>query len=140
MKPTTLLALALLLGCSGASTETAASRTGGFRYIGRSAAGVPVLNGRIELAFPNDSTVTGTWAIGWIPGADTSFEVGPQVGTGTLVGRRMGDSLLIEMNPNWADNNVALKAFPSASGYTGQWTWSAFDGPRSGGSFTAGHE
>ncbi len=140
MKPTALLALALLLGCAGTSTESATSRTNGFRYLGRSAAGVPVLTGRIELAFPDDSTVTGTWAIGWIPGADTTLEVGPQVGSGTLVGRRMGDSLLIEMNPNWADNNVALKAFSTADGYTGHWTWSAFDGPRSGGSFTADHE
>ena len=140
MKPTTLLALALLLGCAGASTETAAPRTGGFRYVGRSQAGEPVLTGRIELAFPDDSTVTGSWAINWIPGADTTLEVGPQVGSGTLVGRRMGDSLLIEMNPSWADNNVALKAVPSADGYTGHWTWTAFAGPRSGGSFTIGHK
>ena len=119
MKPTALLALALLLGCAGASTETAASRAGGFRYVGRSPAGVPVLTGRIALAIPDDSTVTGTWAIGWIPGADTTLPVGPQVGSGTLVGHRMGDTLLIEMNPNWADNNVALKAFPTADGYTG---------------------
>ncbi len=128
--------LFLLLACNAPANEAPASRAGGFRYIARSATGAPLISGRIDLSFPDDSTVTGQWNFAWEPGADTTLQVGPQVGTGELIGRQMGDTLLLQLNPEMADNNVGLTAIRGAGGYTGEWTWSAFTGPRSSGSFT----
>jgi hypothetical protein len=127
----------VLAACSGAPAGIAAARTDGFQYTARSATGQPLLTGRLKLAFPDDSTVTGTWTIAWVPGADTTLEVGPQVGSGALTGSRSGDTLLLQLNPNMADNNVGLRALRTAEGYAGEWEWSAFTGPRTKGSFEA---
>lgn len=128
-----LLIPLLLLGCSRAPDEVAGLRSGAFSYSARNAAGQPILTGRLELAFPSDSTVTGTWTITWVAGADTVAQVGPQVGSGSLVGSRRGDTLLIQLNPTYADNNVSLFAAPNAEGYAGSWEWSTISGPASGG-------
>jgi hypothetical protein len=140
MRTASLAALVLILGCAGSSTDTAALRQGRLRYTGHSPAGTPVLTGGLELAFPDDSTVTGTWAIAWLPEVDTTLPVGPQVGSGTLVGRRSGDTLQLQMNPEMADNNVSLTAVPSPTGYTGTWSWSTFAGPRSSGTIAVTRE
>ncbi|MEO8635709.1 MAG: hypothetical protein ABI587_10580 [Gemmatimonadales bacterium] len=135
-----LFATLLLAACSSAPAGIAAARGDGFQYTARSAAGQSLLTGRLQLAFPDDSTVTGTWTIAWVPGADTTMEVGPQVGAGILTGSRSGDTLRLQLNPNMADNNVGLRAVRTAEGYAGEWEWVAFTGPRSGGSFVAGRQ
>lgn len=132
--------LGLILACSGAPADSSAPRIGSFRYSALSATGQPLLAGHIEFAFPDDSTLTGTWAIAWLPGADTTEQVGPQVGSGVLIGAYRGGTLLIQLNPTNADNNVALQAVPSAGGYAGHWDWITATGPRSGGAFVAGQD
>jgi len=139
MTPARTLPLALLLvaACSTDPGPSAAVRSGAFRYTARSASGEPLLTGRIELDFLDDSTVTGRWTIAWLPGADSTAPVGPQVGTGELAGIRVGDTLLLQLNPNNADHNVGLEATRAGSGYTGRWEWVTFTGPRAAGLFSA---
>jgi hypothetical protein len=139
MRPS-LLPLVLLMACSSAPGDFAALRPGGFHYSAESATGQPLLTGRLQLDFADDSTFTGTWNIEWIPGADTTTPVGPQVGSGELVGLRHGTTLLIQLNPTNADHNVALQAVPRGDGYSGTWEWSTFSGPRSSGRFVAARE
>jgi len=135
-----LLAPALLMACSSAPDDNAAPRTGGFHYSALSASGQPLLTGHLEFTFTDDSTVTGSWVIAWLPAADTTLPVGPQVGSGVLVGLRSGTTLRIQLNPTNADHNVALQAVPSAGGYAGQWEWTTFTGPRSAGTFVAARD
>jgi hypothetical protein len=130
-----LIASGLLVACSTAPA-TFTARSGTFHYIAMSQ-GKPVLTGRLHLTFPDDSTIVGPWAIAWLPDADTTVPVGPQVGTGNLVGARSGDSLMIQLNPGNADHNVGLVAGAAAAGYRGKWEWVTFAGPRSGGIFSA---
>ena len=99
-----------------------------------------MLAGDHEFTFPDDSTVTGTGVIGWLPGADTTLPAGPQVGSGKLVGSSSGDGLLIQFNPISADNNVALNAVPSAERYAGHWVWTTFTRPRFVGALVIGRE
>lgn len=129
--------LLLCSACSGAPSAPAALRAGGFEYSAFIVPGQPILQGRINLEFPDDSTVTGTWTIAWADGADTTLEVGPQVGIGRLVGTRHADTIVIQLNPDFADNNVGLLAVTTADGWRGEWEWVAFAGPRSRGPFTA---
>jgi len=134
----TLLPLAALLACFNATdTKAGELRIGSFHYTARSTAGRPLLVGRITLTEAADSTVTGTWEIRWGPGADTTTLVGPQVGSGTLLGRRDGSVLLLDLNPGNADHNVILQAHPHARGYAGIWDWTTFTGPRTSGTFVA---
>lgn len=137
MRLSVISALLLSAACSPGPSAPAALRAGGFDYSASTAGGDPVLRGRINFEFTDDSTVTGTWTITWVEGADTTLEVGPQVGSGPLVGTRHGDTMMIQLNPNFADNNVGLVAVPTAQGWRGEWEWVAFTGPRSRGSFTA---
>jgi hypothetical protein len=127
----------LLLACSTAPAPRYLLRSGAFHYVARSPAGEPLLTGRLQLSFPDDSTIRGAWAIGWLPGGDTTAQVGPQVGTGDLIGVRSGDSVIIQLNPRNADHNVGLVAVAAAAGYAGKWEWVSFTGPRTAGTFTA---
>jgi hypothetical protein len=132
-----LLAPVLLLACSSAPDGRPDRPAGDFLYSAMSATGQPLLTGHLRVAFPTDSTLTGTWTIAWLPGADTTAPVGPQVGSGVLLGSRSGDLFVVQLNPTYADNNVALLAVPTTDGYSGQWEWSTLAGPASGGAFLA---
>ena len=79
---------------------------------------------------------TGSWETRLLkPGA----EVGPQVGTGDLWGEwdTEGQSVMFDMNPGWADNNVYLVGAPDGSLLKGTWSHNTLTGPRTGGQFTA---
>jgi hypothetical protein len=132
-----LFPLVSLMACTGAPVDPTALRTVGYHYSARSATGQPLLSGHLELGFPDDSTLRGTWVIAWVPGADTTIAVGPQVGSGDLVGSRRGDTLLVQLNPTNADNNVDLQAVVGADGYAGRWEWITITGPRTAGTFVA---
>ncbi len=130
-------ALVALAACSTYPIAPAPTGPGEFRYVARAASGTTLLVGTLELTFPDESTVTGTWSIGWAPGADTTAEVGPQVGSGTLAGTRSETAMALNLNPSLADHNVFLQATTTAAGFHGAWEWSTFAGPRTRGQFAA---
>lgn len=110
---------------------------GAYRYLAYDSAGALLLDGQLVLNPVDDSTVSGTWAIEWAPGADTQKPVGPQVGAGTLRGTRTSDGWDLTLTPDWADNNVDLVGSAKKGRFAGQWTHSTISGPFSGGSFEA---
>jgi hypothetical protein len=85
------------------------------------------------LDFLPDSTVTGTWSTEWAPGADTTVQVGAQIGHGTLLGRQTEDGAYLDLNPGNADNNVTVLLFRTDGGFRGTWSWITITGPRTGG-------
>lgn len=126
-----------LAACGGGVDLQGPLPGGELRYQASTAQGVPLLAGSLTLVAHDDSTVTGSWVIRWAAGADTTTPVGPQVGSGTLSGRRYADgSLELNLNPLYADNNVLLSARPVAAGLAGDWTWSGIAGPLATGRFT----
>ena len=128
----------VLAGCGSEGDEPAGLsqlHAGELRYTATAADGQLLLRGKLALSFPDDSTVTGEWSIRWAPGADSSFQVGPQIGNGSLAGRRIGDSLVIDLNPGFMDNNVILFASSNPTNMAGRWSWSTIAGPRTGGLF-----
>ncbi|MGE0354779.1 MAG: hypothetical protein AB7Q69_16320, partial [Gemmatimonadales bacterium] len=124
-------------------------QTGRYQYTAYSAAGVPLLEGWLDIrqlrepVGPDDTTdaggaccdwvIEGSWSITWVPGADTTEEVGPQVGSGTLRGAYTPEGLILDLTPLYADNNVGVFGRWSASGMDGRWDWDTFTGPRAGG-------
>jgi hypothetical protein len=130
---------ALVGGCSaGGLTAPGALKDGVLHYSASSLQGTELLAGTLRLAVHADSTVTGTWQIDWVAGADTTAPVGPQVGQGTLSGRQIADdSVQLNLNPFYADNNVFLSASVTVAGLSGVWSWSGFAGPIANGRFQA---
>ena len=133
------LLLALTLACSTNGVAPRWSlKSAMLRYNAASAQGVSLLAGSLSLAIHADSTVTGTWVIDWVAGADTTARVGPQVGTGTFGGQQFADgSVQLNLNPLYADNNVFLSATVTRDGFSGEWSWSGLPGVLSSGRFTA---
>ena len=131
-----LAAAVALVACSDNTGTDDAWRSGTYRYSAQDAAGRTVLRGQLQLAFTNDSTISGTWMIAWVPGADTTSEVGPQVGSGTVTGVDRADALLLTLTPSSADNNVDLLGVGKPAVLAGEWVWTAFTGPRARGPFT----
>jgi hypothetical protein len=151
---------AVLLACS-AATEPIAQATGksvpgNYRYTAMTADGQPILEGTLTLRFAEDTipdettdegggcchwTISGTWSIGWMEGADTTLDVGPQVGTGDLRGAilhgEQEGKLALDLSPGWADYNAGLLAVREGDRLTGEWGWSAINGPRTSGPFVA---
>lgn len=133
------LLVAALVACSTNGVDPRGSlKSAVLHYSAVSAQGVPLLAGSLRLAIHADSTATGTWAIDWVAGADTTARVGPQVGSGTFSGQLLADgSVQLNLNPLYADNNVFLNATVTADGFSGQWSWSGLPGTLSSGRFTA---
>ncbi|MGH7530212.1 MAG: hypothetical protein ACREMN_07495 [Gemmatimonadales bacterium] len=130
----TAAALVLALGCgNGTPGPILAPRLddvdGRFEYRADDGSGHPLLVGTVTLAVAQDSSITGTWAMRWAAGADTTAPVGPQVGTGTLAGHAGTECSIINLNPGWADNNVFLVLRRTADGLlAGQWQHSTLVG------------
>jgi len=99
--------------------------------------------------FSNQAVVTGTFLVraqgrNFTGSWETRLlkngaEVGPQVGTGDLWGEwdTEGQSVMFNMNPGWADNNVYLVGAPDGNLLKGSWSHSTLTGVRTGGQFTA---
>ncbi|MEO8031988.1 MAG: hypothetical protein ABJC74_11585 [Gemmatimonadota bacterium] len=132
-----ILLLLLAAACSSGSPMAGGLPLNEFHYVGRSPAGMAVLDGRLHLDYRDDSTVSGSWEIRWLPGADTTLQAGPQVGSGQLSGRWHGTTLVLDLNPNYADNNVILSALPVGNGWSGTWAWATIGGIETEGHFTA---
>jgi hypothetical protein len=127
----------IVIGCNASEvSQVHELRSGALVYRATTLSGEALLTGSLDLRF-DDSLITGTWSIAWAPGADTTIEVGPQVGSGTLVGRRRGNSLMIDLNPGWADNNAVLLGELIPQGVSGRWQWNTIAGPATEGRFTA---
>lgn len=61
--------------------------------------------------------------------------VGPQVGSDSLIGEVLGDSISISLNPQFIDANVFLYGNRDAFGFSGIWAFSGFPGVISQGPF-----
>jgi hypothetical protein len=133
------LLLALIVACSGNGIAPWGSlKTAVLHYTAMSGRGVPLVAGSLRLVVHDDSIVAGTWSIDWVPGADTTARVGPQVGSGTFAGEQLADGAVhLNLNPSYADNNVLLSATVTRDGLAGEWSWSGFPGVLGSGPFTA---
>lgn len=133
------LLVALVVACSTNGMAPRGSlKSAVLHYSAASAQDVPLLTGSLRLVIHDDSTVTGTWTIDWVAGADTTARVGPQVGTGTFSGQQLADGTVqLNLNPLYADNNVFLSATVTRDGLSGEWSWSGFPGVLGSGRFTA---
>ena len=134
--------LVLVAACSAGGTApgglTRSWKVGpnqtGYTVASASHPNTVLLRGNWNFQIAADSTVTGTWGAYWLS-ADTLAQVGPQIGSGKLRGRWLGDGTLsVDMNPNQVDNNVLVRVEPTGLS-DGTWIWSTLGGPWTGGPF-----
>ena len=105
---------AAMTGCGDATSPApTGDPSGAYAYLARIGL-TPVVEGRVTFVVAGDSTITGTWELQRVPLSDSGIAVGPQVGSGTVGGRRTATGLWVDLNPGWADNNVFLALVPQS--------------------------
>ncbi|HET7042292.1 MAG TPA: hypothetical protein VFI13_09740, partial [Gemmatimonadales bacterium] len=144
--------LALLLVGAMACDSTSPTPTrldlpdgqGDFAYTAYSAGGQPILKGTLHLEYAFTPALSlppqalgGTWSIHWAPGADSTLQVGPQIGSGTLNGVDDSTGIRLSLLPNLVDEGVGLTGLVYGQEMTGTWTYFTIAGPSEHGRFTA---
>lgn len=139
MRGTLVLSIALALVCCARSVSGPDPPGNAYLYKAFSDEGSHLLSGVLEISISKSGSISGSWIINWADGADRSEDVGPQVGHGTLSGVRiegeLDSDLFINLNPDWADNNVFLHGHQSVTSVSGSWSWTGFAGPLASGRF-----
>lgn len=140
-RTTTLAALALMVAACDSTSPTPTrlnlpNGQGDFAYTAYSAAGEPILKGTLHLEYAMTPLASlppqalgGTWSIHWVRGADSTLQVGPQVGSGTLDGVDDSTGIHLALNPNLVDEGVGLAGLVYGENLSGTWTYFTMVGP-----------
>jgi len=105
-----------------------------YAYTGYARDGSAIVRGFLVLNQHDSVNFTGRWQLRAL--VDTN-RIGPQHCQGLLVGQLRNNVLSINLNPNYADNNVLLMGRLSRTEYSGQWQWVGFPGIITSGTFRA---
>lgn len=129
----------LAAGTPGAARPVVAPVPGTYAYTASLDDGTEVVRGEIVIAlapsWPGGGTegvaLEATWVNEFVgpPGAT----VGPQVGRGTAVGWLRGTEVTLQLNPDMADNNVALAGRIDGTSIVGRWSHATLVGAVAGG-------
>ena len=120
-KTTIFLALFFTIGGNGCNGNPDGSAPpGAFNYRSYDSSGVPIVSGWFTLVNSDSSHVTGEWHL---KATGSGERIGPQTGTGKLVGGINGEKFWIELNPQVRNNNLQLNGVFSRDSLAGQWTW-----------------
>jgi hypothetical protein len=92
-------------------------------YVAYADSGARLLEGTLTVMGQANQHIAGSWDIHWAAGADTTNPntVGPQVGTGDLIGAVQDTVVFVNLTPTFADDNVELDACVTAGGFAGVW-------------------
>lgn len=142
-----MVALALMLAACDSTSPTPNRLQlpdGGqdYLYTAYSPAGFPVLTGTIHLEwgvmplYAPPRGIAGTWDIHWIPGADSTLQLGPQIGSGTMDGVDDSSGVQLAFSTNQVDQWVGLDGHAYGLNVTGEWHYSTIAGPSQHGRFT----
>ena len=94
-----------------------------------------VVTGWLKIEFNNEDEISGTWNFQKIGNPEN---IGPQTGEGDLVGGRINqDSIWIELNPQFIDNNLQLIGKYTPNQFKGKWLWISLVGITNQGYFEA---
>jgi len=105
-----------------------------YQYFGYDTLGVQIIEGSLFFEYGDSSSISGTWDFNVIGSPEN---IGPQTGEGEYIGTVENNQLWINLNPEWADNNVHLDGTIDGNKITGNWVYSGFAGSMNHGTFSA---
>jgi len=117
----------------GSTQEFEQYPPGSYSYQSHDSIGTLIARGWLEIEFV-DSLVIGSWNIQNLSGRDN---IGPQQGKGELQGEITESTIIIDLNPQFRDNNLILKGKILNNEYHGTWQWVSFVGVSNWGTFVA---
>jgi len=128
--------VSILPGCQdgGGGTGVGPVPSGAYHYTSYDTNGVAVVRGWLTITYQDSSHITGEWRLYKIGDPQG---IGPQSGSGKLVGSFYEGKLIIELNPQFRDNNLQLVGSLQQGYYRGEWIWISFVGITGKGTFEA---
>lgn len=93
-----------------------------------------VVSGWFTLDESDSTSISGEWSF---TGDENDTDFGPQIGSGNFIGGRESTAIWINLNPEWADNNVFLQGVQDGNSITGDWIFVGFPGEINRGRFNA---
>jgi len=132
----TLLISVVLIGCEDAIDNSVIVPVppGAYAYTGYDSTGIVIVKGWLSFTYQDSIQFSGEWQFQKVGNPE---RIGPQVGTGTLVGGIEEQRVWVDLNPQYADNNVFLSGQFEGNRYHGQWSWGTFAGVSNRGTFEA---
>lgn len=107
---------------------------GAFAYTSFDESGTLIVTGWLNINLTDPDSITGEWHLQKIGNPEN---IGPQVGTGALIGGSYENQLWIELNPQFRDNNLQLVGTLRDQTLSGEWFWISFPGVTGQGTFEA---
>ncbi|HVR34447.1 MAG TPA: hypothetical protein VMS21_01205, partial [Methylomirabilota bacterium] len=113
----------------------APSYAGSYEYRGYDLEGTLAVTGKLSLWGTNGS-IRGTREL-YAVGDYTDDDLGPQLGVGSVTGGIGEPRMVLNLKPEWVDNNVFLHGWLLGNKYLGKWSWDGVRATLVQGSFTA---
>ena len=107
---------------------------GRYAYKGYDSTGVKIVAGWLKIELADSVTVTGEWNFYKVGQPEN---IGPQIGSGSLIGSYEKGRLSLNLNPNMIDNNVVLNGDYSEKKFEGEWMYIGVMGVINRGTFKA---
>jgi hypothetical protein len=107
---------------------------GAYAYTGFDSTGVKIVRGWIKIVFDDSIHISGEWELDKIGDPQN---IGPQVGSGILLGSYDKRKIVIELNPDYVDNNVSLIGEWDENKIEGEWMYGSLHGIVNHGTFKA---
>ncbi|MCU0411540.1 MAG: hypothetical protein MUF82_03275 [Bacteroidetes bacterium] len=108
--------------------------SGAYSYMSFDSSGTAIVKGWFTLTMTDSSHVTGEWNFMEIV---ESTESSLQTGHGALAGGFSNGRLIVDLHPDYRDNNLLLIGTVDGTGYSGRWEWISFAGVSNYGTFHA---
>ncbi len=127
--------LFILPGCKDTGSDPSGLPPAGmYEYNGYDSTGAPIVQGWFTIDRKDQNILNGDWH--FIPVRDAR-NIGPQVGKGHLAGEYRNDTMSIELQPLYRDNNVGLYGTLRGNEFSGRWEWISYIGITNSGTFVA---
>jgi hypothetical protein len=107
---------------------------GAYGYTGFDSTGVKIVTGWIKIVFEDSIHLSGEWELDKIGDPQN---IGPQVGSGKLLGSYDKSQIYCDLNPGYVDNNLILKGDYDDRKIAGEWNYVGFPGVINQGTFKA---
>ncbi len=104
-----------------------------YEYTAFDSSGTTVAQGWLFLKL-KDNLVRGEWDI---EAVGLPQNIGPQTGSGNLLGGYSSDSIWVDLQPQMRDNNLLLNGRLTDNNFSGKWIYISFIGPTNAGIFLA---
>ncbi|SRR6266567_3670850 len=132
-----------LVACSAPKNvaQTKPFPVGDYQYTGYDKKGGKIVEGRLSITSVESRRIKSTESIqikgNWLNKVGNQEKIGPQVGSGDLVGSIIKGEIYINLNPNISDSNVNLSGTIEGIRFHGTWSFNGYAGALNQGTLAA---